>query len=142
MAPPVPKPTLPVLVIDDNETDRELTVRHLGKAWPFEREMAVDYAADGREALGKMQARRYALVVLDWKLPVMDGGEVLRAMRGNGFRVPVVVISGLQRDEIREDLTALRAVFLNKDDMNPVTFHEAIAESLRLLGFTTAAPPH
>jgi len=140
MANPTSQPHLPVLVIDDNETDRELTTRYLGKAWPFEREMAVDYAADGREALRKMQAKRYALVILDWKLPVMDGDEVLRAMRGNSVRVPVVVISGLERNQIRDDLPALQASFLNKDAMNATTFPAAIAESLRLLGFRTVTP--
>ena len=32
-----------VLVIDDNPVDREITARHLGKAWPFERELSIDY---------------------------------------------------------------------------------------------------
>ena len=66
-----------VLVIDDSEIDREITTRHLGKAWPFERELILDYAADGTEALDKMRTARYALFVLDWKLPGMGGGEMV-----------------------------------------------------------------
>ena len=37
------KTALPVLIIDDSETDREITAHCLGKAWPFEREMAADF---------------------------------------------------------------------------------------------------
>lgn len=125
---------LPVLIIDDSETDRQITTHYLGQAWPFERVMAPDFAADGPEALEKMRTTRYALIALDWKLPGMGGGEVLREIRQLGVRIPVVVLSGLQRNQIPDQLDALGAAFLNKDDMNPVTFHAAIAESLRLLG--------
>jgi two-component system sensor histidine kinase/response regulator len=128
-----------VLVIDDSEIDREITSRHLGKAWPFERELMLDYAADGWEALEKMRSTRYALFVLDWKLPGMGGGEVLRGIRQFGIRIPVVVLSGLQRDQIADDLESLGAAFLNKDEMNPSTLHDAIAASLRQLGHVQPA---
>ncbi len=127
-----------VLVIDDNPVDCEITARHLGRAWPFERELFIDCAANGQEALDKMRFTRYALVALDWKLPVMGGGDVLRQMRAGGIRVPVIVLSGLHRHQIADDLDELGAAFLNKDDMNPLTFHAAIAESLKLLGLTPA----
>ena len=124
-----------VLVIDDNEADRNLTTIYLNKAWPFERDLLLDYAADGVEALEKLRLRRFALVVLDWKLPLMDGGEVLRNFRQLGVRTPVVVVSGLQREDIDANLEALGAAFLGKDEMNADTFRARIAESLRLLGF-------
>lgn len=128
--------SLPVLVIDDNEADRKLTIAMLAHAWPFEREMAVEVAADGKEALEKMRTVRFSLVVLDWKLPLVGGSEVLRTMRTNGVRAPVVVLSGLQRDQIQEDLESFGAAFLNKSDMDYDTLHKAIATSLELLGLT------
>jgi CheY-like chemotaxis protein len=125
----------PVLIIDDNEDDQLLTATCLGKAWPFEREMQLDYAADGIEALERVRGTRFALIVLDWKMPRMSGGDVLRAMRKNGIRSPVVVLSGLERETIPDDLEALGAAFLNKDRMEPESLREAIAMSLNLLGF-------
>jgi|SRR5438093_334432 len=132
------KAPLPILIIDDSEVDREITVHHLGKAWPFEREMKADFAADGPEALDKMRTTRYALIVLDWKLPGMGGGELLRLIRGMGVVIPVVVLSGLQRHQLDEEIETLGATFLNKDEMNPVSFHAAIADSLRLTGLNSA----
>ncbi|MCG3146787.1 MAG: Regulator of RpoS [Verrucomicrobiae bacterium] len=123
-----------VLVIDDNEIDREIIIHHLGKAWPFEREMATDTAANGHEALELMRTKRFALIVLDWKLPGLGGGDVLRVMRKTGIRIPVIVMSGLHRDQITEKLDALGAAFLNKDDMSADNFRTAIATSLQLLG--------
>ena len=138
-AAPTATRTFRVLVIDDSPSDREIMAVHLGRAWPFERDLAVDGSADGAEALEKMRTTRFALIVLDWRLPGMGGGEVLRFMRKHRVRIPVVVVSGLQRPDIPEDLDALGAAFLNKDEMNPATFHAAIAASLRLLGLTKPA---
>ena len=130
-----------VLVIDDSEIDREITSRHLDKAWPFERELVLDYAADGDEALQKTRSARYALFVLDWKLPLTSGGEVLRNLRQLGVNAPVVIVSGLQRHQILDDIESLGAAFLNKDEMNAVTLHDAIADSLRLLGHKAPTQP-
>ena len=98
------------------------------------RSLNIDYAASGAEALDKMRFVRFALVVLDWRLPLVSGAEVLRKMKAGQVRVPVVVLSGLHRQQIPEDLSALGASFLNKDEMDPITFHAAIAEALKLLG--------
>lgn len=125
-----------VLLIDDSPVDREITARHLGKAWPFERDLVIDYAASGYEALEKMHRRRYALIALDWRLPGMGGAEVLRQIRAQGVRIPVVVLSGLQREALHENLDDLAAAFLHKDELDVLTFHEAIARSLQLLGLT------
>jgi CheY-like chemotaxis protein len=140
---PVPgaaKAGLRVLVIDDSDADRRLTIHHLGEVWPFEREMIVETAADGKEALEKIRKLRLALIVLDWKLPLGGDGEVLRTMRRGGIRVPVIVLSGLQREDIRDDLEALGAAFLNKNDMTPMSLRDAITNSLRLLGVPQPPP--
>jgi CheY-like chemotaxis protein len=123
-----------MLVIDNDDADRELTIRHLGEAWPFEHEMVPDHAGTGHEALDKMRATRYALAVLDWRLPGMDGGEVLRIMRRERILTPVMVVSGIPRERIPENLALLGAVFPSKDGMDSVTLRDAIAAALHQLG--------
>lgn len=108
-----------VLVADDVETDRLLTIRQLGKAWPVKGDLMVECAADGAEALAKIRSNRYALVVLDWNMPHQDGGDVLRAMRADGLRIPVVVVSGQCREVIANDLETMSATFVNKDELDP-----------------------
>ena len=131
--------TFAVLVIDDSPIEREITGRHLSKAWPFEHDLLIEYAASGHEAMEHMRRKRFAFIVLDWRLPGMGGGDVLRQIRQQGVHIPVIVISGLERAAIPDDLTALSAAFLNKDEMTPVTFHTAIGESLKLLNLTQPA---
>ena len=130
-----------VLVVDDNPADQQLTAIYLGKAWPFERTLKLEFAVDGAEALAKLRAKPFAMVVLDWLLPVLGSGEVLRHLRQQGIRIPVVVISGGEREVIPADLDALQAAFLNKNEMNPDTFWSAISQSLTLLGLKRPASP-
>ena len=131
--------TFRVLVVDDNPLDQELAAMALGQAWPFERVLELDFAAEGEEALAKLHKKRFALVVLDWKLPLMGEGKVLQHLRQDGIRIPVVVISNEEREGIDADLDALKAAFLNKNQMDPKTFLFAISRALALLGITPAA---
>ena len=134
-----PSQSLLVLIVDDNVVDQQLAALYLGEAWPFERDLALEYAANGAEALAKLERRRFALVVLDWTMPVLGGNEVLRRLREKGSRVPVIVLSGLDRNSIPEDLEKLGAAFLSKDGLTADGLHAAIATSLRLLGFAVPA---
>lgn len=130
------KTGFPVLVVDDSAPDTELTIAYLSEAWPFEHDLEVEFACDGKEALEKIHAKRFALLVLDWRLPTMGDGEVLRHLRSEGVRLPTVVVSGLMREEITADLETLGASFVNKNQLTSTTLYHAIASSLQLLGFS------
>ena len=121
-----------VLVADDGELDRFLTIQQLGKAWPVERNLMVECAADGAEALAKIRRNCYALVVLDWNMPHQNGGDVLRALRADGLRIPVVVVSGQPREAITLNLETMAATYVNKDELEPIRFGNAIAVSMQL----------
>lgn len=123
--------TLNVLLVDDNPTDLELATIYLGKAWPFSSELAVETAADGLEALAKMRTQRFCLIILDWCLPKGGNGHVLREIRRNGVFIPVVVMSGLARDQLPDYLEAAGAAYINKDELNASTLYCTIAEALR-----------
>ncbi len=122
-----------VLVIGDDETDRETMIRNIRRAWPFEYELAWESAADGHEAMAKLAQRVYTMVVLDWPRPSLGGVNVLRKLRASGVNIPVIVVSGLGRKEISDDLESLGAVFLNKEGINPTALREAVATSARWL---------
>ena len=139
--PPAAVQPLNVLVIDDNPADRELASIYLGKAWPFDSEMAIETAVDGLEALEKMRAKKFCLIMLDWRLPRGGSGHVLREMRHNGVVIPVVVMTGLGRDQLPADLEKTGAAYLNKDTLNASTLYCAIAEALRNCRLLHQPPP-
>ncbi len=84
------RPTGPrVLVVDDEESIRA----SLRMILEFER-YRVDEAANGREALRRVMTRPPAAVLLDIKMPEMDGLSTLSSLRERGHDMPVVMISG------------------------------------------------
>ncbi len=121
---------LRVLVVDDNLADQRLTIDQLGEIWPFEKEMAVATAATGEEAIETVRTTQLSLMVLDWNLPQMSGADVLRQMRQLGSRVPVLILTGQDREQLECDLEQLGAAYLNKNVLDSRTFENAIARSL------------
>jgi DNA-binding response OmpR family regulator len=85
-----------VLVVDDDQTVREVVVSYL-KAAGHE----VVEAADGEAALAAMRATPADLVVLDLMMPGVDGLEVCRRLRANGDDVPVVMLTALGSEQDR-----------------------------------------
>lgn len=77
-----------VLIVDDEKNIRLTLSQALASP-----EMDVDTAVNGEEAMGKLQEKNFALVLLDLKLPGMDGMEVLRWISANRPDIRVVIIT-------------------------------------------------
>ena len=88
-------PTM-VLVIDDNEMNRELLLTMLERM-----ELGCVTRADGLSGLQAMDEQVFALVLVDLKLPDMDGFDVVRAIREHeqNANARVLLISGAQMPE-------------------------------------------
>lgn len=78
----------PVLVVDDDPAIRD-TVRDLLE----DNGIPVETATDGQDALNKVTARLPRLVLLDMRMPVMDGWGFAQALREHGIFPPVVVMT-------------------------------------------------
>lgn len=78
-----------VLIVDDDDETREMVSRHLRRAG-----YSTVEARDGEEALLRARVLTPGLVILDLLMPAVDGFEVLRTIRGEGMRMPVVVLTG------------------------------------------------
>jgi two-component system response regulator MprA len=77
-----------VLVVDDDPTIRE-TVRE-ALAWEGYTTLT---APNGREALEQVAAHRPHVVLLDMRMPVMDGWEVARHLKERGLRPKIVTVT-------------------------------------------------
>ncbi len=87
-----------VLVVDDSITTRTME-KNILEAHQYEVEVAIS----GVEALAKLDAGHYDLVVTDIEMPEMDGFELTRQMRQDErtAQLPVVVVSSRSSDEDR-----------------------------------------
>ena len=128
-----------ILLVEDNRDDEELTLRALAKSNISNR---IVVARDGVEALDYLFRRgNHALrpvsevpqvILLDLKLPKLDGLEVLRAIRGHDDSklLPVVVLTSSIEDRDLIDSYGLGA---NSYIRKPVDFTQFV-EAIRQLG--------
>ncbi len=65
---------------------------------------------NGQDALAEIKNGKYAMVLLDLIMPVMDGFGVLEGIKSQNLKVPVIVLSNLGQDEDRVKAKALGAV--------------------------------
>lgn len=114
-----------ILVVED-----EKKVASFIKKGLQEEHYAVDIAYDGEEGLALAQINEYDLILLDIMLPKLDGMEVLRRIRRNGFGVPILILTA--KDSVEDIVTGLDT---GSDDYltKPFSFAELVARVRALL---------
>ncbi|MCM3564811.1 MAG: response regulator [Hydrogenophaga sp.] len=117
----------PILLVEDNPMDLDLTLRAFSKR-NFSNEIIV--ARDGEEALAWLPRwqggeRMPAVVLLDINLPRASGLEVLRAFRAHELarQIPVVVLTSSRDDR---DLKTAYDLGVNSYIEKPVSFNKFI----------------
>jgi sigma-B regulation protein RsbU (phosphoserine phosphatase) len=117
-----------LLVVDDNEDNRYTLTRRLNR----EGYQNLTTATNGREALERLAAQPFDLVLLDVMMPDMNGYEVLEHVKANASLrdVPIIMISAL--DEIE---SVIRCIELGAEDylnkpFNPVLLRARVGALL------------
>jgi sigma-B regulation protein RsbU (phosphoserine phosphatase) len=111
--------TARVLVVDDSRLMRLAMIRSL-------RELgitAIAEAGNGQDALQRIQDEEFDLMLLDIEMPVMNGTELLLAMKQTGLlqRLPVIVISSTEQID-----TAVRCIEFGAEDYLPKTYNPTL----------------
>ncbi|MFB2623894.1 MULTISPECIES: response regulator [Methanothermobacter] len=129
-----------ILLVEDNPTDAELTIRALKKNNLANK---LHWVKDGAEALDYIFARgSYSerdpanlpkLILLDLRMPKVDGLEVLQEIKRNEdtCRIPVVVLTSSKEDR---DIVESYKLGVNSYVSKPVEFDEFI-NAVSTLGF-------
>jgi CheY-like chemotaxis protein len=128
-----------LLIVEDNPDDLELTLRALRKS---KVKISIQTVKDGAEALDYLLGRGpYArhtpqlpkVIVLDLKLPKVDGMEVLRQIKTSERTraIPVVMLTSSQQDR---DVIESYRLGVNSYVVKPVDFSQ-FAESIAQLGY-------
>ncbi len=128
-----------ILMVEDNPDDEQLTLRALGKHHLANK---IHVVRDGQEALdyvfctGKYADRRITdhphVILLDIKLPLIDGIEVLRRIKADErtMTIPIVMLTSSHEER---DLVETYRLGVNSYIVKPVDFDQ-FTESARVLG--------
>ena len=116
-----------ILLVEDNPSMSKLISFKLGKEG-----FKIDIAEDGEDALDKFfnHKAEYDAVILDLMLPVLDGTQVLKRIRGAGEKIPVLVLSAKSQER-----NVLDGFELGADDYltKPFSPNELIARVKKML---------
>jgi CheY-like chemotaxis protein len=128
-----------ILLVEDNPSDVELTKRafareHISNELVVaeDGQTAMDYLIGAGEYAGRDLTQMPALVLLDLKLPIVDGLEVLRRIREDERtrRLLVVILTSSSREQ---DVAASYDLGVNSYIRKPVDFHQ-FSEAIKHLG--------
>ena len=121
----VTKNKLRILLIDDDEIDRQSIVRHLAKS---ETPCEIFEATSANDGLQKASEVNFDIILLDYHLPDQDGIETLRKLRHADFKkIAVIVISRQDNHAIAEQcLEAGAQDFLLKDEVTSLRLTRAL----------------
>lgn len=110
-----------VLVVDDNENNRDVLVRRLQRQG-----LVTEQADNGVTALEWLRRESFDLVLLDIMMPLMNGYQVLETMKADPAlrRIPVLVISAV--DEIS---SVVRCIELGAEDYLPKPFNPVLLKA-------------
>jgi signal transduction histidine kinase/CheY-like chemotaxis protein/HPt (histidine-containing phosphotransfer) domain-containing protein len=149
-APAAPPPrvsldALNVLIVDDNTTNRSILLQHA-----IEWQMAAASAADGAEALALLQGalsggRPFDLAIIDMRMPVMDGAELVRAIKADArmAALKIIMLSSLDASADLRQVTALGVEYCLTKPVRALELRHCIEAvgGFGTLAPATAAPP-
>ena len=119
-------PDARILVVDDNAINLLLATNLLKKVG-----LKYDTAANGSEALEKFNEKHYDLLLMDLRMPVMNGFEATRIIREKGSELPIIALTASAfTDEREKALSSGFSAYLVKPFL-PEEFYELIFTFLK-----------
>jgi CheY-like chemotaxis protein len=144
VAVPDPSGHIEIVLVEDNPTDAELCLRSLkghnlanNIVWLRDGAEALDYLFSRGAYCGRKSAEKPTLVMLDLRLPKVDGKEVLRRIKSDDRlkSIPVVVLTSSREDR---DINECYNLGANSFVVKPVEF-DNFAKTVASLGYYLAA---
>jgi PAS domain S-box-containing protein len=126
-----------VLIADDVEDNRQLLAQLLGPVG-FE----IGLATNGAEAVQEFEKWRPHLILMDFRMPVMDGHEAIRQIRAmaGGGEIKIIAVTASAMDENRQELLKIGADDFISKPFREIDLFQKIHAQLGV-EFVYAEPP-
>lgn len=118
-------PPLILIVDDDAELREAVQAALIAKGY------RAEVAGNGEEALQRVAATEPNLILLDMRMPIMDGWTFAQALRDRyGRRIPIVVVTAAEDSRLRADEVGANADLGKPFEM--ARLHEVVADTIGL----------
>ncbi|MGF1459970.1 MAG: ATP-binding protein [Leptolyngbyaceae cyanobacterium] len=122
---------LRILTVDDDAADRMLFRRTLRQTRLNIAELAE--ATDAQNAIATLQAHRFDCIFIDYRLPDLNGLQLIQQLRSEGVTVPLVVLTGLGDQETAVELMKAGASdYVVKSRLSADLLAQCIRSALRI----------
>ena len=95
-----------VLLIEDNSDEAIIITRFFEKS---KKPLKIEHVSSGREGLEKISEKYFDVILLDYKLPDMNGLEILKEIRERKIRTPIIMLTGADDRRIAVEAMKLGA---------------------------------
>ena len=116
-----------ILIVEDNEMNRDMLSRRL-----MRKGFEIVMAEDGQKGVDMSKSENPDLILMDLRMPIMDGFEAIKQLRADGIETPVIAVSAEINPQIERRARAAGA--------NGVAAKPLEAEALRQLAFKWVTP--
>ncbi len=118
----IPMRDKPILIVDDEKNIRLTLLRSLEVLG-----VETDSAEDGKEALVKLREKEFGLILLDIRMPGVDGMEVLRQVRESRPDIRIIILTAYGTIDLAVEAMKLGAVDFIQKPFVPEQIRERIA---------------
>ncbi|MBS2212475.1 response regulator [Carboxylicivirga mesophila] len=116
-----------VLIVDD-ASEARLIGKYLLRPYNVE----VFEASNGKEAWAVIIREKPDVILLDLKMPLMDGFEVLQELHSEAYQIPVIVITSDTSNEVYKLCQALGVLGIFSKPVNLKGFHSTFSNVCQL----------
>ena len=101
-----------VMLVDDNQINQEIIIGLLEHS-----KIELDIASNGKEAIDMFETDKYALILMDIQMPIMDGYEATQIIRQKDKKIPIIALSA---NAMREDIEKSALYGMNSHINKPI----------------------
>lgn len=102
-----------MLVVDDSAFMRKAIVKTVKGVHP---EWVIDQAGDGEQAITMMKAGFYDIASIDFNMPGINGGEVIKFIKAFSPKTKVALVTANKQQAVKEGAAKSNATFIGKPD--------------------------
>ena len=117
-----------ILLVEDSHIDQQLIQEFL-----YHSDITLDIAHNGEEAIEMFQQKKYALILMDIQMPIMDGIQATQIIRRIDQHIPIIAITA---KAMQKDIAQTRAAGINAHICKPIDIDNFFAVLLKHLPAT------